>query len=94
MISEAKTNENPDPQQIDADQLMKTLEVELALKRIEWKKVGERSRSIRVSGFVFLFVLVMGAAVAFMFLISSVNEQRMNSRAKPQSTSAAAPQRP
>jgi hypothetical protein len=82
MISELKTNGNPDSQPADPDQLMKSLEVELALKRAEWKKTGERSRSIRVSGFVFLFVLIVAAAMAFMFLISQVNEQRTNGAPK------------
>lgn len=70
---------------------MKSLDVELALKRVEWKKTSARSRSIRVSGFVFLFFVIAAAVMAFMFLISQVNDQRMNRPTGPAPTAAPLP---
>jgi len=48
------------PEQIaasnDTEQLTKLLDLELAQKRAAWKQAGDRARSIRAAGFVFLFV--------------------------------------
>ncbi|HME89762.1 MAG TPA: hypothetical protein VKE30_11185 [Chthoniobacterales bacterium] len=64
--------------EIDPDQLTRLLELELIQKRATWKQAGERARSIRTAGFVFLFVLIvaclLGGYVAFM----RVNQQRTN----------------
>ena len=78
MISDLNTTGKADLRQVDAQQLEKLLELELMQKRAEWKKTSARNRSVRVSSFVFLFVLVAATILAFMFLISKVSEQRMN----------------
>ena len=62
----------------DTEQLTKLLEIELAQKRATWKQAGERARSIRAAGFVFLFVLIVGCLVGAYFVFTRVNEQRAN----------------
>jgi hypothetical protein len=46
----------PKPNEIDADNLSRLLELELIQKRASWKQAGDRYRSIRAAGFIFLFV--------------------------------------
>lgn len=62
----------------DTEQLTKLLELELAQKRASWKQTGERARSIRVAGFVFLFFLIVVCLVGAYFAFMRVNEQRAN----------------
>ncbi len=68
----------PKPNEIDADNLSRLLELELIQKRATWKQAGERYRSIRTAGFVFLFVLIVGCLIGFFFAFTRVNEQRAN----------------
>src|SRR3989442_13514568 len=64
----------PKPNEIDADKLARLLELELIQKRATWKQAGERYRSIRTAGFVFLFVLIVGCVIGglFFFLFGEV----------------------
>ncbi|HEX4639429.1 MAG TPA: hypothetical protein VH170_08075 [Chthoniobacterales bacterium] len=64
--------------QHDTDQLTKLLELELAQKRATWKQTGERARSIRTAGFVFLALLIIGCVVGGYFVFIRVSEQRAN----------------
>ena len=68
----------PRPNPIDADNLSRLLELELIQKRATWKQAGERYRSIRTAGFVFLFVLIVGCVIGGYFAFIRVNEQRAN----------------
>jgi hypothetical protein len=68
----------PKPNEIDADKLSRLLELELIQKRATWKQAGERYRSIRTAGFVFLFVLIVGCVIGGYFAFIRVNEQRAN----------------
>jgi len=68
----------PKPNEIDADNLSRLLELELIQKRATWKQAGERYRSFRAAGFVFLFVLIVGCLVGGYFAFMRVNEQRAN----------------
>jgi len=68
----------PKPKEIDADKLSRLLELELIQKRATWKQAGERYRSIRTAGFVFLFVLIVGCVIGGYFAFIRVNEQRAN----------------
>ena len=76
-LSEPKSNE------IDADNLSRLLELELIQKRATWKQAGERYRSFRAAGFVFLFVLIVGCFVGGYFAFMRVNEQRANQPTTP-----------
>jgi hypothetical protein len=68
----------PRPNPIDADNLSRLLELELIQKRATWKQAGERYRSIRTAGFVFLFVMIVGCLIGGYFAFTRVNEQRAN----------------
>lgn len=69
--------------QNDTEQLTKLLELEMAQKRATWKQAGERARSVRAAGFVFLFVLIVGCVVGAYFAFMRVNEERANPHPKP-----------
>ena len=64
--------------QKETEQLTKLLELELAQKRQNWKQAGDRARSIRAAGFVFLFFIVAACLVGAYFAFMRVNEQRSN----------------
>jgi hypothetical protein len=66
------------PDEIDPDNLSRLLELELIQKRATWKQAGERYRSVRAAGFVFLFVLIVGCLIGGYFAFMRVNEQRAN----------------
>ena len=68
----------PKSDEIDADNLSRLLELELIQKRATWKQAGDRYRSFRAAGFVFLFVLIVGCLVGGYFAFMRVNEQRAN----------------
>jgi len=68
----------PKPNEIDADNLSRLLELELIQKRATWKQAGDRYRSFRAAGFVFLFVLIVGCLVGGYFAFMRVNEPRAN----------------
>ena len=70
--AQAKTDD------IDPEKLTRLLELELIQKRATWKQAGERVRSIRTAGFVFLFVLIVACVVAGYFAFTRLNEQRSN----------------
>jgi len=58
--------------------LSRLLELELIQKRATWKQAGERYRSIRTAGFVFLFVLIVGCLIGGYFAFMRLNETRSN----------------
>jgi hypothetical protein len=68
----------PKPNEIDADNLSRLLELELIQKRASWKQAGDRYRSIRAAGFIFLFVLIVGCLIGGYFALMRVNETRPN----------------
>jgi hypothetical protein len=69
---------NPKRNEIDPESLSRLLELELIQKRATWKHAGERYRSIRAAGFVFLFVLIVACLVGGYFAFMRVSEQRAN----------------
>jgi hypothetical protein len=70
---------NPaEPKVNEAETLARLLELELKQKRATWKQAGDRARSIRAAGFVFLFVLIVACLVGGYFVFMRVNEQRAN----------------
>jgi len=68
----------PKLNEIDADKLSRLLELELIQKRATWKQAGERYRTIRTAGFVFLFVLIVGCLIGGYFAFMRMNESRPN----------------
>ena len=73
----------PKPDEIDANNLSRMLELELIQKRATWKQAGDRYRSFRAAGFLFLFVLIVGCLVGGYFAFMRVNEQRANQPTTP-----------
>jgi hypothetical protein len=60
----------------DPDKISQLLELQLAQKRANWKRANARYRSIRSVSFLFLFILILGALLAFFFAFSRINEER------------------
>jgi len=80
----------PTPTEIDADNLSRVLELELIQKRATWKQAGERYRSIRAVGFVFLFVLIVVCLIGGYFAFMRMNEARPS---QPPTASSSTPDR-
>ncbi len=79
----ADINRNPDER--DPEQLAKLLELELMQKRAGWQRNKERHGALRAVSFLFLFLVIVGALVAFYFLFSPdrVNELKATHGASP-----------
>lgn len=60
----------------DAEQMARLLELELAQKRLVWKQVKERKKSLRSLAFLFLFVLFAACLFGYFFVFTRVSEQR------------------
>ena len=73
--STTNSNEN------DTEKLARLLELELMQKRMAWKRTAAHYRTIRLFGFLFLFILIAACAGGFFFVFSRVNEERTNRRA-------------
>jgi hypothetical protein len=76
-FSEAMANP-AEPKINETETLTRLLELELAQKRASWKHAGERARSIRAAGFVFLFFLILACLVGGYFAFMRVSEPRAN----------------
>ena len=66
------------PKANEAESLTRLLDLELAQKRTSWKHAGDRARSIRAAGFVFLFVLIVACLIGGYFAFMRVSAQRAN----------------
>ena len=64
-------NRNPDPNQVDPEQLAKLLEIELMQKRAAWQRTNASRKNLRTLSFLFLFIVIAGAMIAFYLLVSS-----------------------
>jgi hypothetical protein len=60
----------------EAEELSRLIELELMQKRAEWQKAGARRKNLRSVSILFLFIVVMGALLAFYFAFTRVNEER------------------
>ena len=65
----------------DAEKLARPLELELMQKRTVWKQAAAHYRTIRLFGFLFLFILIIACAGGFLFVFSRVNPERTSQRA-------------
>jgi len=72
-------NRKPDPAENDPAALAKLLELELMQKRAAWQRSRSNLRSLRVLSFFFLFLIILGALLAFFFLFSPERVQEMKS---------------
>jgi hypothetical protein len=73
----------PESKENDPEQLNRLIELELAQKRIAWRKAAARRQKIRMFSFFLLFLLIIASLFAFFVLFSRVNEQRANQTSTP-----------
>ena len=59
-----------------AEALARALELELAQKRLYWRRGREKYRKLRVLSFAFLFIVILAGLFAFFLFFSRTNEMR------------------
>jgi hypothetical protein len=59
----------------EADALAKALELELMGKRAAWQRASARRGQWRALSFLFLFLVIIGALVAYFYLIPMVSRR-------------------
>jgi TRAP-type mannitol/chloroaromatic compound transport system permease large subunit len=59
-----------------AEALARALKLELAQKRLHWRRGREKYRTVRVLSFVFLFIVILAGLFAFFLFFSRTNEMR------------------
>lgn len=64
-------NNQPDARETDPEKLAKLLEIELMQKRASWQQARSRRSTYRAMSFLFLFLVIVAAFVAFYFVASS-----------------------
>jgi hypothetical protein len=76
----ADADSKREPTEADPAQIAQLLEIELMQKRAAWRQAKERRGSLRMISFLFLFLVIVGALVAFYLFFSPerVNELRSN----------------
>jgi flagellar basal body-associated protein FliL len=79
-----------EPTENDPAKLAQLLEIELMQKRAQWQQTKARRGSLRAIAFLFLFVVILGALVAFFVFFSPSRVSELKSQA-PQPTASAAP---
>ncbi len=63
-------NSKPDADETDPATLAKLLEIELMQKRAVWQQAKARRGTLRAISFFFLFIVIVGALVAFYLFFS------------------------
>lgn len=83
---------NGKPEPIDPEHMLRMLEIEMMQQRALRKQASSRRNSLRVASFFFLFVVILGAAVAAYFAFTSgrVDDLRARNEAILSPTPAAA----
>lgn len=79
----AEENGKPKPTENDPEQLARLLEIELMQKRMAWKQASERHRTFKSASFLFLFIVIVAAAVGLYLIFSRATEQRGSQPATP-----------
>ena len=64
-------NSQPHQRETDPEKLAKLLEIELMQKRAGWQQAKARRGTYRTMSFLFLFLIIVAAFVAFYFVASS-----------------------
>jgi hypothetical protein len=80
------SDEDSKPKSTDPEELPRLLEIELLQKRNEWKQAAARARTIRMVSFLFLFLVILGALLAYFFIFSELNGNRDAPKSPPAST--------
>ena len=79
------------PEPNDPDQVLRLLEIELAQTRATRQRAGTPYRGFRLASFVFLFAVIIGAALAFfyVFVAGGLDDIRTRNSARPTATPSA-----
>ena len=75
-------NHQPAARETDPEKLAKLLEIELMQKRASWQQAKARRSSYRTMSFLFLFIVIVAAFVAFYFIATSERAPRSRSDAE------------
>lgn len=78
----------------DPDQLLRLMDLELARQRAARQRAPSPFRGFRLASFVFLFAVILGAALAFYYVFVSGGLDQMRARSEPQSTATPAARAP
>ena len=62
----------------ETEKLFQMLEVKLGQERVAWQQAKSKMRVVRTASFLFLFLLIVGALIAFYFIFTRAQEQRVN----------------
>ena len=81
------------PEPADPEQTLRMLEIEMMQQRARRKQASARRSSLRAVSFLFLFLVILGAAAAAYFAFTSgrVDELRNRGNAFPSPTPAVVP---
>jgi hypothetical protein len=82
-------NEPPDP-----EQLLRLVELELAQQRAARQRASSPYRAFRLASFIFLFAVIIGAALAFYYVFVSGGLDDFRSRNQPRATATPSPDAP
>ena len=77
------------PEPTDPQSAIRLLELELIQKRAARQMAGTPYRGLRAASFLFLFAVLLGAALAAYYLFFSGHLEEMRARNSPQPTPAA-----
>ena len=81
----------PEPNEIDPTKLEQLLDIELMQKRAAWQQAKASRNNLRAFSFLFLFVVIVGALLAFFFLFSSGEMTNLRPSAPPEPPPTATP---
>jgi hypothetical protein len=59
------------------DELMRTLELELAQKRLRWQQDRAKYRTLRVLSFSFLSLVILAGVIGFFFFFTQARDARV-----------------
>jgi hypothetical protein len=77
---------NGKPEQTDPEQLVRLLELELAQQRAALQRARSPYRNFRIASFVFLFAVLLGAALAFYYVFVAGGLDDVRARTEPPAT--------
>lgn len=82
------------PEPTDPEQLLRLLDLELAQKRMARQRAGSSFRGFRLASFIFLFAVIVGAALAFYYVFYSGGLDEFRPRNQPSATATPASRAP
>jgi cell division septal protein FtsQ len=71
---------NSEKRETDPAKLAEQLEIELMLKRASWQHTKARRGNLRMLSFAFVFLIVIGAVLGFLYFFSPENVQELKAR--------------